>query len=166
MGKAKITAEKRAFLIANYATNGNKELAAILGVDRNTVTRTAKLLGLEKDRDYMHNVKVRTGGMTSTKGKIPNTKEVIEKRTATRMDRYRTDRARVLFGLEQKTRMKIGLEPRAKQTQRRYLKSRGYIIEEASRTAFWTPETIRCTRIEARPKQWYNFRPIEEKMVV
>ena len=161
-----MTAEKKEYLIANYPTTEDKKLAMLLGVNKSTVSAAAKRLGLKKSADYMHSMKVMCGGMSSTKGKIPNTREVIEKRTETRMARFRTDRVRVLFGLEQKTRMKIGLEPRAKQTQRRYLKSRGYIIDEASRTAFWTPDTLRCTRIEAKPKQWYSFGPIEEKMVV
>ena len=108
-------------------------------------------------------MRVKTGGMTSTKGKILLTPEIIAKRVETRKKVMRNERARVLFGLEQKTKLKVGLEPKAKQGQRRYLLSRGYVIDEKERAAYWTAETQRSFIIEARPRQWYDFKPIAEK---
>ena len=76
----------------------------------------------------------------------------------------REEKARMLFGVPRKTRLRVVKEPRAKTCQRWYLKRRGYILDERELIAYWTPETRRATILEKRPRRWYLFRPLEREI--
>ena len=88
------------------------------------------------------------------------TPEIIAKRVETYKKTMREERARVLFGLEQKTKMKVKKQPRQKCSKRAYLKKLGYILDEANVIAYYTPETIRAVRMEKqdRKKTYYSFK--------
>lgn len=70
------------------------------------------------------------------------------------------EKARVLFGLEQRTRLKVVRVPQGKISLRCYLKKLGYILDEAERIAYYTDTTTRGKRIEAKPQPWYKFMPM------
>lgn len=77
----------------------------------------------------------------------------VEKRKKT----FREEKARVNWGLTQKTKLRVISVPKQKIIDRSYLKKRGYILDEANVIAYWTPETHRATRLEARPRRFYKF---------
>lgn len=80
----------------------------------------------------------------------------------TRKETFRKERARAAFGLPQKTKLRVKQQPRQKVLDRCYLKRRGYIIDEADVVAYWTPDTRRATRMEARPRRYYKFAKYQE----
>ena len=87
--------------------------------------------------------------------------ERIRKATASREKTRKSERARAVFGLPQRTKLRVIPVPVAKMRLRCYLKSRGYILDEVERIAYYTEETKRGKRIEARQQPWYKFRPAE-----
>lgn len=91
-------------------------------------------------------------------------KERIAKSAASRAATYHDELLRSKWGLEQRTKMRVIATPRQLIADRHYLKVRGYIIDEAKKVAYYTPETHRATRLEAKPKRFYEFK--EYKSVV
>lgn len=85
----------------------------------------------------------------------------VERSAESRRKTFREEKARMLFGVPRKTRLRVVREPRAKTCQRWYLKSRGYILDERELIAYWTDETRRSVILESRPRRWYRFRPLE-----
>ena len=65
-------------------------------------------------------------------------------------EQWADERTRVAAGLPQKTRYKIGRDNGRIATKRGYLRELGYIVPRGSRTVYYTPETRRSDRIEAR----------------
>lgn len=161
--KSKLTPERIDYLRMHYPTKSNAEIAAAIGVDKSWVYTHARQLGLRKSNAYIHNLRVHVGGMSPTKGKIKLTDDIVRRRTQARLKKHKTDYARILFGLNQKTRMKVRLEPVAKRLQRRYLVSRGYLIDNVKMIAYWTSDTKRSFIIERRGSKWYDFQPKESK---
>lgn len=122
--------------------------------------------------DGTHNTLMgRKAGLASyaKAGNIPqSTPEVIAKRRATYKQTLRVERARVLFGLEQKTGIKVKKQPRPKRRQRCYLKQHGYILDEQNCIAYWTETTERALIMEKgnRNRQYYKFKPLSEKEAI
>ena len=73
---------------------------------------------------------------------------------------FKKEKARATFGLEQHTCLRVIRQPREKVALRHYLKRRGYIVDDDKRIAYYTDSTQRGKRIEAKPQQWYKFRPL------
>ena len=86
----------------------------------------------------------------------------IAKSVETRKATYKLEKARTLFGLPQKTRLRVKKQPLKKIQTRYYLRKRGYIIDDAAFVAYWTEDTRRAVKIEARPKlqRYYDFKPL------
>lgn len=84
-------------------------------------------------------------------------RERVRKAVETRKKTLRLEKARLLFGLPRKTRLHVVVQPRQKVLDRAYLKRRGYVLDEARHVAYWTPDTLRATRLEARPPRYYRF---------
>ncbi len=74
-----------------------------------------------------------------------------------------SERRRVLFGLEQKTKLKVVAAPSGKNAYRHLLKKRGYIVTKACREIFYTSTTKRNEISESRAFQKYRFqfKPVE-----
>lgn len=81
----------------------------------------------------------------------------IQRSVESRKKTFRYEKARRTFGVPQKTKLRVFQQPRQRILDRCYLKKRGYIIDEVNFVAYWTPETRRATRLEARPKRYYRF---------
>lgn len=75
-------------------------------------------------------------------------------RRATRLDEF----VRVQKGLPQKTKLKFRTIPPKAYAERHYLKTRGYILDNSTLMAYYTPDTHRCPRLEANP-HIYHFAP-------
>jgi hypothetical protein len=80
-----------------------------------------------------------------------------KKAAETWKETFKEDRCRRRWGLPQKSRLRVTETPHQKIIDRSYLKKRGYILDEANVIAYWTPETHRATRLEARPRRFYKF---------
>lgn len=79
---------------------------------------------------------------------------------------FLVDRVRRQNGLPQITKLRTGVTPVRKIQDRSYLKKRGYILDEANVVAYWTPETRRATRLEARPRRFYRFAEYDGSVAV
>ena len=145
-----LTGEQITYIREHFANTPNKELANTLGISVSCVNYQAHRMGLRKSPEHSHEMHRQSGIASSCNwGKIELTPEILRKRADSWKKSYRTEKARLLFGLEQKTKIKVRREPKAKVTQRRYLRERGYIIDEQTLTAYYTATTRRATRLEA-----------------
>ena len=77
-------------------------------------------------------------------------KERLEKAHAKRRQSIKEDKARINWGLPQLTKMRLIKQPRRAVCQRYYLRKLGYIVPHGSMVAYYTPDTIRAPKIEAR----------------
>ena len=162
-----LTEEQVTFIRRNFATMRNQDIANALGISRSGVTNVQARFHLRKSPEFASYLAVKAGKASNIArgGKALNiTPEVIEKRVATYRRTLREERARVTFGLPQKTRAKVKRQPRAKCSQRAYLKRMGYIIDEPNCVAYYTDETHRSVRMERHwrkgVKYYYKFLPL------
>lgn len=81
----------------------------------------------------------------------------IEKAAATRKATRLDEQLRFKKGLPQRTKLKIRTVPPGTYSERYYLKSRGYILDNVAMVAYWNEETRRSPHLEANPKI-YTFR--------
>ena len=112
------------YLVANYADTRNEDIIEMLGVSRSTVYRMTVHLGLQKPRELW----------------VQNFRDTI-----------RRERLRIKWGLEQRTKLRLGKEPRKRADYRHALKKRGYIIPvPGSREVYYTDESKRSALVERR----------------
>lgn len=81
----------------------------------------------------------------------------IKKAHETRNRTIASEKRRILFGLEQKTKMKLVAAPHAKAAYRYVLKKRGYYIERGGRTAYYDEKTDRSATVERTAFEKYRF---------
>lgn len=163
------TEEQRSVLRERYANEDNAVLAKELGVTEHVVYSQAHWLGLHKSREY-ESARRRRQALAGGFAERINTAEAVRNRVESRGRRFKNERARVLLGMEQKTRMHLRFEPREKLLQRNRLQRLGYVVDEAKLVAYWTPETRRATRLEklsrgeksGRMKCFYDFAELKE----
>ncbi len=89
----------------------------------------------------------------------------IAKAVESRRQTWKVEHARAVFGLEQKTRLKVRRQPIKKIQARYYLRKRGYIIDDLAFVAYYDENTRRAYKVEARPRRerFYDFKPITDK---
>lgn len=163
-----LTQDQIEIIRRNYPNMCNNEIAALAGCSLSSVCVVQHMFGLRKSKEHRRKMLSKAGKASniSRGGKALNiTQEVKEKRKATWRQTFREERARVVFGLPQKTRMRVKQQPKAKCSQRSYLKKLGYILDEPNCVAYYTPETTRATKMERgwckRIRNYYKFRPLE-----
>lgn len=93
-------------------------------------------------------------GITPEKrlGKKKN-RERIRKSAEGRRQTVKAEKRRVLFGLDQKTKLKVVAAPRVKISYRHLLKKRGYIVLKGRREIFYAETTNRSELSELRASQ-------------
>lgn len=84
--------------------------------------------------------------------------ERVRKSAKSRAATRAAEKMRIMRGFPQKTKMRIRTVPPQAYAERHYLKKRGYTLDNAALVAYWTPETRRAVRMEARPRI-YKFLP-------
>ena len=82
-----------------------------------------------------------------------------EKSAASLKETRRKEKARITFGLPQKTNLRIYRQPTEKVRLRHYLKTRGYIVDDDERVVYYNENTMRGKRIESKQQPWYTFLP-------
>ena len=163
-----LTEEQLRFVIENFRNMTNNELAKAANCSRSSVCRIQRAYKLKKSSEHYHKMGVRAGKASSVSrgGRaLGITPEVIEKRVASYKQTLREERARVAFGLTQKTRAKVKRQPRRKCSQRAYLKKLGYILDEPNCVAYYTDNTTRAVRMERNwdgKRNYYKFKPYQD----
>ena len=89
-------------------------------------------------------------------GKIKNQKR-IERSAASRRKTVAAEKRRVLFGLPQKTKLKVVAAPHNKLAYRYLLKKRGYVVVRGEREVFYNEETERSERMEKYAFEKYKI---------
>lgn len=167
-----LTEEQIAFIRKNFARMSNDEIARAVGISRSGVTNVQARYHLKKSPEHYHRMAIKAGKASNIArgGKALNiTPEVIEKRVATYRRTLREERARVTFGLPQKTKAKVKRQPRRKCSQRAYLKRLGYILDEPNCVAYYTQDTTRAVRMERNwdgKRNYYKFKPYQDGMEI
>ena len=160
-----LTREQIDYIRKHFADTPNKELARELGISSSGVTNIQRKYNLRKSLDHLKAMH-RLSGLASVNSdwKLESTPEIVAKRAASFKKRFKTEKARIAFGLPQKTKIRIRKCPRAKVRQNYYLRTRGYIIDESIQTAYYTEETRRATRLEKGIyKSYYTFKSYEDE---
>ena len=160
----KLPVEVVAYVIEHFKDTDNMTLASEAGCSPSSVNHIQRRFNLKKTKEHLHSEYSKSGKKTmELYGTPPITREAIQRRADTFNRMYREEKARFTFGLPKRTNIRVRREPRAKQQQRSYLRSLGYIIDGNNNIAYWTPETKRAVRMEAYTKKkcYYKFKPYE-----
>ena len=185
-----LTPEELEYLRENYPTTLNRDIVEHLQTSYRTLSRWVRLYGLKKDMDAIEGKRRKLISDLSRKALLLRNykghpengiksqfkpgynarerfgeekfKEMHRKTVETRRKTYREERARAAFGLPQKTKMRVKRQPRPKIDQRHYLKRHGYIIDNTESIAYYTDETIRCHKLESKPRNYFKFKPYAE----
>lgn len=178
-----LTREQIEWLRANYANTTNAETMARLNISNATLHRFVRAYGLAKSKEFMDGWQkeiTRRARITNARNNWPPKGYIIPKsreygfqkgvtplmrlgaeRNAERIRKSRekrnatiaAERRRILFGLEQRTKMKLnGFFP-AKANVRYQMRKLGYIVERGGQTAIITPQTQRSEHYEKRCRE-------------
>lgn len=153
-----------------YADEDNGVLAEELGVTARAVFCQAQWLGLRKSAEYESARRSRCAKERGFASRL-NSSSAIEKRSETIRGQFKSERARVMCGLEQKTHRHLRIEPAKRLVQRNRLQRLGYVVDEKALVAYWTEVTHRAVRLEklkrgetrGSMKCWYDFAELPKK---
>lgn len=163
------------YLKDNYAVTKNKYLMSRLGIGKTSLVKLSKELGLSKIPNYREVFGKVAGKYTDGRANnrpsdtaIKNSHEKLRKlwcdkefrerravaQSASQKARLKSERRRVIFGLEQQTAWKVFAAPRAKSDCRYRLRQNGYIIGHDENVAYYTDATRRVSRTEDTAKKY------------
>lgn len=181
--KVRLTPEQIEWFRTNYANTTNADIMAYLGIKSSTLHRFARAYGLTKSKEFMDGWQkeiTRLARITNARNNwppkgyiIPKSSEYgfkkgvtnlmrlgpernaerIRKSRETRKATIASERRRILFGLEQRTKMKLNGQFRPKANVRYQMRKLGYIIKTGGNTATVTPQTRRSEHYERRCKE-------------
>lgn len=194
-----MTDEQKIWMIRHFKHTKNEVICQRFGWSHGTMHRFARDLGLKKSGQFMKKcvdeataASVRShleNGTYPPKGYvIPRSEEFrikkgehrketkkqreerIRKAAATTAAIRKLERGRVLFGLEQRTKLKVRKSPGRVLSLRYNLKKRGYIIERGSIVAFYDENTQRSMVIENRKRGdrgycYFEFKPLNANIL-
>lgn len=186
--RADISEKDLEWIKTHYKHTKNADIMEKFGISDGSLHRLAREFGLTKSKQFLKKVQTEAkNAATGTqrtppkgysipggekhrfkKGNKPkNTPESRARGIEKRKQTIKEDRARIMFGLPQKTKVKLTKQPKKKICQRSYLRKLGYIIERGSDIAYYTPETRRSETFENRKYgdknyQYFNFRPYDK----
>ena len=168
------------WLIKHYKHTANKEIQDKFGITHYMLHKYAKEFGLKKSYQFIRKV----AKANSEKGLevlaekgwppkgyvIPNQGKKIESLKARKGERrpkairekcaeairntFKSEKRRVLFGLPQKTKLKVVKAPKGKIHCRWKMRKLGYIIDKGGNVAYYNETTIRNKHFEERIKQY------------
>jgi len=132
----KLNAEQIEWLKANFATTIREDLAKVLNVTSRTIGNYARRYNLVKDMAIVRE-------WTSVGLRKGNSKEGRAKHRATMTALIAQEKRRILYGLEQKTKYKLGSNPCRKTLKSNMKCKHGYISEKGSDVIYYTETTRR-----------------------
>lgn len=189
-----LTAAQLDWFIKHFKHTRNADICSRLDISGSYLHRLARQHGLTKSTQFRHKAQQaaaeaaaashRRNGTYPEKGfRIPRSEEfgykpghkerksVHDKRLAKSSETMRKtikeEKARILWGLPQKTKLKLIAQPRYVAHMRYVLRKRGYIIGRGSMQAYYTASTDRDYWVEARrygDKYYvgFDFKPLSE----
>lgn len=136
----------------HYADMTVSQLKSETGLSASGITEIAKRYNLEKSEEFIKNFGYKVFG-----GRNVTWEKDVQKRkgiSATRKIICQQERRRVLFGLPQKTNIKVVRAPRGKYEFRSSLRKHGYIVGRGSDTAAFNETTKRSRTMERRASKY------------
>ena len=131
--------ERAGHISRHFDNRSYAEIAGDLGVSRTTVGRMARKLGLNRSKAHGYEISSRV-----------------------RREMVRRERRRAIFGLDPLTRLKV-ISHRAKVRIRSRLKAKGYITGVHRNILYFTCDTCRKARLEAKAARLgLSFQPFPE----
>lgn len=177
--KTELTDEQRLWLKVHFADTSNAECAEYCGCNWRTVVRMARSMGLTKSREFMQQAQTKAAQAArimnqgeGNKGKVnllkygaahrfckgvtsrqrlgdEKEKERIRKSHETRNKTIASERVRIKWGFEQKTRLRLVRQPKQWISYRNTMKRRGYIASRGSREIYYNEKTDRSAAVES-----------------
>lgn len=162
VGRRKIkdlTDEQRQWIADHFPTMVNREVAEHIGLTPRAIERFAARNGITKDPEWLLQYRRRL----AAKGNQSLTAEHYKRISATRRETYRKERARVLYGMKQQTRMKVSFTSQQKHEYLFRMRRKGYIEVEGDRSRlYYDDSTKRSKRSEGTAaKHFIKILPIE-----
>ena len=149
------TEEDIALLKERYATTGNVELARIMGRSKESIQQKGRRLGLYKAPSFLD-------ALQKEKLILINSPQSIQKRAETQRGIIIAERRRILFGLPQKTKIKVVRMTTAKNGARTRMRKAGYIVTDDHSRIFYDFGTRRSPKMERNAeKNGIRILPIE-----
>lgn len=181
MGFRIITNEQVEWLVENYHSMLTADCAKHLGLNLVQVKNLAKRLKLKKDKDVISQTnrmnaiegfKKYIGGNKRNYGFATNVKNIerfgsevearrIRNSTETMKAIRKAERRRILFGLPQKTNLKLCSGGRKRSKMRGNLRKWGYDVSWGSNMAYITPLTKRQPELE---RKYFGIKFIVKNM--
>lgn len=185
--KVVLTPQQEKWFITHFKHTKNEDVCKKLDISLTTMQRLKRKYGLKKSKQFMVKCQAectqrawevnRERGWPPKGFQIPNGDkgrfkpgysplerlgpkkfaERAKKSAETRRATFKRERARVVWGLEQKTKLRVAKQPQEKLWLRWYLKKRGYIVDDVARIAYYDENTKRGKRIENKKQPWYKF---------
>ena len=183
-----LTPKQEKWLAAHFKHTKNDEIVAKLGISHSTLHRIARRMGLKKSRQFLAKCQANAAAEAyktnrrnnwPPKGyRIPNANRFkpgetseqrlgkernaqrIAKAAATRRATLEREKLRVRWGLEQRTKLKIGYS-KQKVSYRYALRKRGYHIDRGGDVAYIVEGTIRNEIVEQRARK-HGIRVMEQ----
>lgn len=165
-----LTQEKVDEIRRLFPDHTKQEIRELTGVGLSTIDRIQARYHLRKSPEHLHAMGVKAGKASNIARGGDNsacyTPEAMAKRVASYRKTFREEQVRRRWGIHQLTKIKVLRQPKQKISQRSYLKSLGYVLDEPNCIAYWTPDTVRAVKMERdwskKVKQYYKFKPLYE----
>lgn len=171
----RLTEEQKEWLISNFPFMKNNDLALHLGCSIRNVGKIGRKMGLKKNTHILHSWMAECAKKATQsnlergyppKGYIvpQGDNEERKKKIRESLKKIRQEeKARALFGLPRKTKLKVVKKPDFQIRLRYYLKKkRGYIMGEDGFTFYYNEQTKRSPKIENKPRTGFTFLPKEK----
>lgn len=176
--KTELTEEQRRWLVNNFADTKNEECARRCGCSPRTIVRLARSMALAKSREFVEEARRKGQEMSAimnrgegNRGKEnllrygsryqfrkgitslqrigeERERERVRKAHETRNKTIASERVRIKWGFEQKTRLRLVRQPKQWISYRNTMKRRGYIASRGSRVIYYNEYTNRSAAVE------------------
>lgn len=176
--EVKFTVEQEMWLEMHFPDTSNADCAKFCGCSPRTIVRQARRMGLAKSCEFMlasrrrgqemaalmnrgegnkgkenllkHGVKYRFQKGINCLQRLGAERERERSRKAheTRNATIKSERVRINWGFEQKTKLRLVRQPKQWVSYRNTMKRRGYIVERGSREIYYNEDTNRSAIVE------------------
>jgi hypothetical protein len=182
-----LTEKQKKWIITHFKNTKNDEIMQKVGITHSALHRFAREHGLKKTKQFQRKCQLaasQAGRLANKKNNwppkgyvIPKSRENcfkpgvtpeqrlgkkrnqqrIMKQSASRKKLIAAEKRRVLFGLDQKTKLKVVPASKEKVNCRYNLRRRGYIVSRGAREIFYNEKTNRSPLIERNAIERHRF---------
>lgn len=180
-------------MVKHYKHTANADICKKLGISLGVMHRIKRELGLKKTPQFMRKCAIEASMRAKVVNKANNwppkgyvipesekyrfkpgkgifdrmTKEQWLKAKAKAEESFRkriaSERRRILFGLDQKTKLRIGAQTHAKTNYRYNMKKKGYLVTLEYNVFYYPNENMRCPKAEMNAsRHGIKIRPLSE----